>query len=84
MFMCPSTLNDEPHIQALASAVTAGSRRRFSLIDRATMLQSVPAHATSAIMYIQVLYYYELCNIGSRGCKDCPGSCKWRGNREEK
>lgn len=41
MFACPNSPHDEPHIEALANAVSSGVRRRFTIIDRENMLQSV-------------------------------------------
>ena len=43
MFACPNTPHDEPHIEALTNAVSSSVRRRFTIIDRENMLQSVMA-----------------------------------------
>ena len=41
MFVSPKSPDDEPHVRALAGAVDAGTRRRFTVVDKTTLLQSV-------------------------------------------
>ena len=41
MFVSPKSPDDEPHVLALAGAVDAGTRRRFTVVDKTTLLQSV-------------------------------------------
>ena len=40
-YVCPSTPHEDVHIEALTRAIKGGNRRKFTVIDKTAMLQSV-------------------------------------------
>ena len=40
-FLAPDSSSAEPHLQVLVAAADGGNRRKFTIIDRESMLQSV-------------------------------------------
>ena len=47
MLVCPNSPDDEPHVRTLVGAVGSGTRRRFSVLDKTSILESVRKMAMS-------------------------------------